>query len=71
MVAADTIEVSSNHMFNAETQHNIHANDGAEKSTKSVKLAMVQFPGFARGEDEQKSKRGELGNWEEGEKQLK
>lgn len=49
MVAADTAGVSPNHMQNAEINKeseklNIQANDGADKSTKSVRLAMVQKP---------------------------
>lgn len=49
MVAADTAGVSPNHMQNAEINKelgklNIQANDGADKSTKSVRLAMVQEP---------------------------
>jgi TnpA family transposase len=54
IVAADTAGVSSNHMQNAEKHQgwgelNVQASDGAEKSTKSVRLAMAQKRGEQGG----------------------
>jgi hypothetical protein len=57
IVAADTAGVSSNHMQNAEKHQgfggelNVQASDGAEKSTKSDRLAMAQKRGEQGGEE--------------------